>query len=761
MPARRSPSTAVTVAIAGTLSLCAAADELVVADAADWQRWSMPGDAMVIAEGAIGPAFVRSELNAVDNAAAFGGGVRDAGASSTGASALIDGDPSSAWRPSESTRLENWWIEIDLGRAVSAHYIELDFDTAGPALEFFRILSSDGEPFFSSAGVVIDGTLRYNRRERFSFNDDYTVRVDFGLAPVRYIRVQADRLTPGAGLADLRVATPGDNLSLGALERGGSIEIRSLLGSGDRERSESEFISSLIIDGDITTYWARKEGRGAIPIARFTLDLGALFWIDRTRLLGDFSGLPTTGERARTRFGAINYLWYQMSGSDGSLAPDGTLRWTPLGDLPESQRNQRDIVHFEEGFDLQKIRYLRLLFGMTSAALSGVTAEMQVFGQGYAAEVVLRSPLFDLGSAQNVTAVDWEARNPAGTSIDIRSRTGNQLQEELSYFDKNGKELTQRKWERLIPGFRGPVDTTRTAGSDWSEWSRSYQQSGQAFQSPGPRRYVQMEARFLSDDPMSAAQLDDLTLTFHPPLVAKTTAEVSPAVATPGSPVLFTYVLRVEPDLGDRGFDEIEITASADMRFQAVRLDGAPVTASATEVEAGFRLRLDERVRRQALLEIDFESTVFVNQTRYEAVLFNSDLEEEVRQRVDEGDAAAEVDNETVSVSLPPARLMLRDLQLSSRVITPNADGVNDELRIRFNLLRVLAPRQLTVGLYDLSGARVADLLDRLETVGSVELSWDGTTKTGRAAPGLYILLIEIDGDSRRDRLQRTVAVAY
>ena len=185
------------------------------------------------------------------------------------------------------------------------------------------------------------------------------------------------------------------------------------------------------------------------------------------------------------------------------------------------------------------------------------------------------------------------------------------------------------------------------------------------------------------------------------------------------------------------------------------------MTASATEVEAGFRLRLDERVRRQALLELDFESTVFVNQTRYEAVLFNSDLEEEVRQRVDEGDATAGVDNETVSVSLPPARLMLRDLQLSSRVITPNADGVNDELRIRFNLLRVIAPRQLTIGLYDLFGARVADLLDRLETVGSVELSWDGTTKTGRAAPGLYILLIEIDGDSRRDRLQRTVAVAY
>ena len=82
----------------------------------------------------------------------------------------------------------------------------------------------------------------------------------------------------------------------------------------------------------------------------FILDLGVLFWVDRVRLLGDFTGLPTTGERARTRFGSINYLWYKMSGSDGSLAPDGSLRWVSLGDLPESLRNRRDIVHFEERF---------------------------------------------------------------------------------------------------------------------------------------------------------------------------------------------------------------------------------------------------------------------------------------------------------------------------------------------------------------------------------------------------------------------------
>ncbi len=737
------------------------ADELVVDDDTDWRRWSVPGDAMLIAEGAIGPAFVRSRMDAVDNAGQFGGGVRGAGASLPQASALIDEDPISAWRPDQSTQLDDWWIEVDLGRVVSAHYVELDFDRTAVPLEFFRVLFSDGEPFFSNAGVAIDGTLRYNRRERFSYSESYTVHIDLNLVPIRYVRIQADRLRPGAGLADLRVATPGDNLSLGALGRGGSIEVRSLLGAGDREREESEFLSSLIIDGDITTYWGRKEGRGAVPVARFTLDLGALFWVDRTRLLGDFSGLPTTGERARTRFGSINYLWYQLSGSDGSLAPNGTLRWTPLGDLPESPRNHRDIVHFEETFKPRKLRYLRLLFGMTSAALSGVTAEMQVFGEGYAAEVVSRSPLFDLGVAQNVTAVDWKASLPGGTAIHIRSRTGNQLQEELTYFDKNGKQLTRRKWERLIPSFRGPVDTTRSAGSDWSAWSRSYQKPGQAFLSPGPRRYVQMEARFLSDNPQRAAQLDELSLRFHPPLVAATRAEISPAEATPGTPIVFTYVLRIVTEDSDRGFDEIEITSSADMHYRGIRIDGEAAAAAATPQQDGFRLRLDDRLRRDARVEIDFESTVFVNRTRYETVLFNSALGTDVRQRVDEGDASADVENETVSVSLPTRGPMLQNLELSSPVITPNGDGVNDRLDIRFDLMRLLEPRRLRVRLFDLGGATIAELLDSEAMAGKVDLVWDGSTGSSRATPGLYILSVEIEGDAGDERLQRTLGVAY
>ena len=180
---------------------------------------------------------------------------------------------------------------------VSARTIRLHFAEDGEPLEFFKVFTSDGEPFFTNAGVAIEGTLRYNKRRLYSFNQDRVIEIDFGLKPLKHIRIQADKKTLGAQLSELSVESVGDNLSLGARERGGQIDVHSLVGSGRDERHENSLISRNLIDGDITSYWGRKEGRGVTPMGLFILDLGVLFWVDRVRLLGDFTGLPTTGER--------------------------------------------------------------------------------------------------------------------------------------------------------------------------------------------------------------------------------------------------------------------------------------------------------------------------------------------------------------------------------------------------------------------------------------------------------------------------------
>ncbi len=737
------------------------AEELRLGGLGGWSEWTLPGDAVDVADGVLKPAFVRQNIDAVQNAATFGGGIRAAGTALNRASLLIDGDVETAWAPIAEAPLEDWWIEVDLGRVVSARTIRLYFAEGGEPLEFFKVFTSDGEPFFTNAGVAIDGTLRYNKRRLYSFNQDRVIEIDFGLKPLQHIRIQADKKTLGTQLSELSVESVGDNLSLGARERGGQIDVHSLVGSGRDERHENPLISRNLIDGDITSYWGRKEGRGVTPMGLFILDLGVLFWVDRVRLLGDFTGLPTTGERARTRFGSINYLWYKMSGSDGSLAPDGSLRWISLGELPESLRNRRDIVHFEERFPSTKLRYVRLLFGMTSGALSGTTAEFQVFGEGFPAALTALSPIFDLGGKKTISALDWQAQVPPATRLEIRSRTGNLLDEEYSFFDKNGKEVSARKYDKLIPSFRGRIDTVRTIGSDWSNWSPVYEVSGQGFLSPGPRQFAQIEVQLLSEDSLSAPALETLTLHFHPPLVQQTLAEIYPAEVEPGAPQNFTYFLRTTAISANRGFDQILLSSSAAVRFRTLRINGEEASVQIKERADGILLVLDRAVRRSGLLEIDFESTLYLNQTRFDALLFNSSLEGQVQQ-VDAGDANEAVASETVSVALPADSGLLEDLTISTQMLTPNGDGIGDRLALEFNLLKVLDPRTVRVAIFDLTGRRVHLLSEAEQVAGRVTLEWDGRDHAGDlVAPGNYVLRVEVSGDARTDQVSRIVSVAY
>ena len=170
------------------------ADQLRINSSADWNAWTLPGDAIVVEDGRIQPSFVRRDINAVANAGDFDGGIRGVGSNPQSAANLIDGDKNTYWSPNTNAPAEDWWIEIDLGRVVSARYIELHFAEDGAPMEFFKILTSDGEPFFNNANSIIPGTLRYNKRTRYSFNQDRVIRIDFDDKPLRYVRVEADRI---------------------------------------------------------------------------------------------------------------------------------------------------------------------------------------------------------------------------------------------------------------------------------------------------------------------------------------------------------------------------------------------------------------------------------------------------------------------------------------------------------------------------------------------------------------------------------------
>ncbi|MBI2503788.1 MAG: hypothetical protein HYW07_11225 [Candidatus Latescibacteria bacterium] len=728
-----------------------------------WSTWSVPRGAVELTDQGIVPVPVRKRTNAALDAAKFAG-VFKAGSAQAQAGLAVDGDPQTGWGPQDTDPLENWWIEVNLGRLVTAEKIRLHFAEDSPPLEFFNVLLSTGEQFFTNALVPIEGTIVFSHSETFGFNKSHLVELSFKHGSVRALRLQATQHTPGFRLTEVEVEAIGDNVALGLLERSGSIDLitdlQNVLEGGER-----------MVDGDIVTNWAlqtfHQTQTGKDVFNRIIFDLGALYWLDQLRIIGDPISAP-----ARLRYVYANFFWYQVLASDGSRAPDGTLRWHEIAFLPNLPENQVETRNFDHSFPLQKVRYLQHYYPSTSEGGErtgthglyrnfGLISEYQMYGEGYPAELRLRSPLLDLKGIRNVAAVEWEGSEPAGTHIEVYTRTGNEVVEEVHYYDKKGKEITQKKWEKTPATQRGPVDTLQSIGSDWSIWSPAYIHSGELFKSPSPRQYLQVEARLLSDDPQVSASLRELHLNFENPIALQTAGEIYPQQVKPGQAEEFTYFIH--PTFGGRsqGFNRLTLNASVPVAFTHLKIGDQDVQGVMDTTAEGFVFTLPAVVKSEELVQLSFRSTIFQNRTRFDLFLSNTQLGEAVLQRVDEGDASAEVASESISVSLPITGELLTNVSLAPVVLTPNADGVGDEMRLEFDALKLLSPRPVQVTIYDLAGRTVIQLA-REGLAQHHTFNWDGRDQEGRlVSPGTYLVHTEIAGDSRTQTVERLLPVAY
>ncbi len=307
----------------GVIYSPATCEELRIGTSADWDAWQRPGDAIEIRRGKAGPRFVRRNIDAVANAGNFGGGIRAAGSNGGDAGNLIDGSSGRFWGPDWDDDPDSMYVELDLGRVVSARRVILQLREDGPPLEFFQVLLSNGEHFFDSTGLPLPSIMRYSDRFRYSFNQQREVVIEYGLKPLQFIRIEVDLPTQGAGISSIEVKAVGDNISLGMRERGGQVDILNEIGTR-AEGYESTGNSNALIDGDIVSSW-RYWGFSQPGDTEFTFDLGALYWVDRVRILGDLAGIaPSSVDWRWIRRNAIHFPWYILWGSDGSL------RWQVL-----------------------------------------------------------------------------------------------------------------------------------------------------------------------------------------------------------------------------------------------------------------------------------------------------------------------------------------------------------------------------------------------------------------------------------------------
>ena len=342
--------------------------------------------------------------------------------------------------------------------------------------------------------------------------------------------------------------------------------------------------------------------------------------------------------------------------------------------------------------------------------------------------------------------------------MEIRTRTGNEVNEVYTFYDKNGKQVTEKRYGKLIPSFRGAIDTSVTPGDDWSPWSNIYATSGAPFQSPSPRRYMEIDVNLVSNSPDVSATLDYLSVNYTQPLARRAVGEITPRQAIPGEETEFTYYLRPEDTVG---FDRIAVESTSPARFVEVKIDGVTLTAQANTTESGFLVDLPNRIRRDELIELRFASSVFLQSTLFDVFLQDSRQDASVRQRVDPGDANESIESSTNVVSLPVSRSILANVVTNARTITPNGDSINDLLKVNIDLINVLEERPLSLQIYDLAGTlRYENSINGI--AGQQILNWNGLDQYDqRVETGLYLMKINVSGDSGEESLQHVIAVAY
>ncbi len=160
-----------------------------------------------------------------------------------------------------------------------------------------------------------------------------------------------------------------------------------------------------------------------------------------------------------------------------------------------------------------------------------------------------------------------------------------------------------------------------------------------------------------------------------------------------------------------------------------------------------------------------FRTRVFLQSTVFSAQL-QSSQQPDLLQEVVGGDATQVVATQSMSVvSRLTENSLLEDVQISPNTITPNGDGINDEMEIRISVYHLEREKTLGVEVFDLAGQRVRNLsVQRSFPSGEHVFSWNGRGDGGQILPpGVYVLRIHLATDSDTDgtATARLLHVAY
>ncbi len=548
-------------------------------------------------------------------------------------------------------------------------------------------------------------------------------------------------VTDDRGLSPLE-ADPEENILPRIKELGGSATT-----SVRTAAARSNQIINELIDGSHTTGWRVYTNPNG---AELEVDMGAIFVLHRLYFR---RGVLNDDERS--------LRGYEFYANDGD-----SLNF--IGGNPVYALIAQDRSHGQPELDLSfpptKVRFFRL---RSTGERGFQMGDLEVFGVGVTPFAQYISHVIDLGEAANFGPIDVYSRINGTAQAQFSTKTGFVAEDSL-YFRQTGipgevEEVALADFDRTLdPSYAGVV---RENDRDWSAWSPPYaERINASIHSPDNRRYLQFQFKLLSGSLLDKAVIDSVVFNYTVPALADSViAEISPATAILGRENEFTYYLRSVVSSGNRGFDTVIIHTPFAARATGVRVDGVEIDNFTTASDLG-RLQVsfpDQRITRSGQeVAVRFASLVTVSGTEFRAEVADSQSDA-FPQRVAFGDAVAEAADNTLVVSARIDDELFTGVVFSSAVITPNGDGINDQITLDYILLKATHEVEVEVVVYDLSGQPVHRLYQARDRSGPNQVSWDGRDDAGAVVPGMYLLRLKAATDAGIATQMRSIAVVY
>ncbi len=552
----------------------------------------------------------------------------------------------------------------------------------------------------------------------------------------------------------------------------------------------------LVIDGDISlpTYVS--------SIVHYTFDLSLPVPLNRVVFFPPKKGRTTTRGSSGLLIRDLYPRQYVVS---GSLNPQEFLSSHPSGDF--NQVLSSNLSHNERVADVrfptQFLRFTRVRF-----PAPGFIAEVQFYGEGFLPETRYTSQLIDMGEPVNFGCVhyDFEVYRSPGSglkpvlapdapvhiAVEVRSgRDDTPLVYHLTMEIGEEKEVSEAEYNRapsnaLVDHPGGDLQQGRVPGQqgsvlddvvNWSFWSVQHHTSGEDIRAPDGRQFIQVRAFITSEEVFAFGRLNSLSVEYSPLLANPVVGEVARVdepqpvggvVEVPlGEPVMLTYDVRADFSSDAQvGFNAVRFSTPEAVVFERFEM-GDPLEV----IEPDSLVVGDEELvvyfpshpitqDSNPPLRFIFGTRVFNFNTVFEGEVFQIDGEN-LPQSINGGDATPLVSTNDLQVFAPLERLeVLAGVGMGSGIVTPNGDGANDGLVVSFTLQGVSAA-VVEVGIYDLSGRLVRQLVAQTRSEGRYGDAWDGMGSEGLVAPGLYLARVSVGTDLGTFEQTRSIAVAY